>query len=189
MSHSIHSLRGRRAVAIVALATIACSPGDDSGDADAALADAEPADAANQDDRPLDTARFEAAARRICREICACGSSEDDFSGGTFCFTFTANCCTEFVTLHASVYACEYAYIDRFAEAAAACLSNAGDDCACRALRDCVAWAEETVCPPGDITPASYLSVPQSCFETGRRLDAECCETPDDAVCPPAPER
>jgi hypothetical protein len=184
MSHSIHSLRGRRAVAIVALATIACSPDGDSGDGDAG-----PPDASLPDNRPLDSARFEAAARRICREICTCGNVEDDFSGGPVCFTLTKNCCTEFMTIHSDAFSCELEYIDRFAEAAAACLSNAGDDCACRALRDCVAWAEETVCPPGDITPASYLSVPQSCFETGRRLDAECCETPDDAVCPPAPER
>jgi hypothetical protein len=172
--------------AIAVVVAVACSQ-EDPSPADAEVArDGTAMDAESDPARTL-AARIRAAARSVCGEICACGTHVSDSTGHTYCFSMTLNCCGGYGTFHIDAPACELTFVDRLDRASADCEANGPDDCACKGLEHCLAWAERTTCDPDNLSGPSVLFVPQSCYGHGPGPDDACCVNPPEGDCPWVP--
>lgn len=169
-----------------AAAAVACSQ-DDPSPADAEVADEGTAMDAASDPVQTLAARIRAAARSVCGQICACATKVDESTGFAYCLTFNRNCCGVYVTTYFDAPACELTFVERLDRASADCEANGPDDCACKGLEHCLAWAERTTCDPDNLPGASALFVPQSCYGHGPGPDDACCVNPPEGDCPWVP--
>ena len=174
------------ALLVAAVVAVACSPDDPSP------ADAEVADEGTSVDAALDAiqaraARIRAAARSVCEQICACDNYTDETTGHSFCVSMNRNCCEGYTTFYIDAPACELTFVYRLDRASADCEANGPDDCACRGLEHCLAWAERTTCDPNDLSGPSVIFVPQSCYGHGPGPDDACCVNPPEGDCPWVP--
>ena len=122
------------------------------------------------------TERFQRAAARICREICACTGFVDEDRGTTECHYIPESCCTYQVGYTREAGGCEYEFTQRLELAASACNRTPEGKCFCETLNHCVDWMERTECPRDRAPLGDGLVVPLTCVNADPIADARCCE-------------
>ena len=159
-------------IALALCLAAACSPDAESGAADAAQGPVAQGDAGTDASQ---AERFQRAAARICREVCACTGYVSEDRGTTACYYIPESCCTHEIGYTKESGGCEYEFVQELELSARACEMRGAEDCFCESLEHCLDWIERTECPRDRAPLRNGLVVPRTCVSTNPGWSDRCC--------------